>query len=135
MCVSGDSSSLSCNNLSSESMDASGPGEQGPPGPMGERGPPGPAGATGERGPIGPQSIVGKAYTVTGEDAKDGESSTAECKEGDTVISGRFNHFKDSSAYEFRLNSVPTDDLDGWKVSASGGRADFTPVALCFINP
>jgi len=59
MCVSGESNSLSCNNLSSESIGASVPGEQGPegpPGPQGERGPPG---TTGERGPEGPQGDKG----------------------------------------------------------------------------
>lgn len=62
MCVSGESNSLSCNNLSSESIGASVPGEQGPegpPGPQGEPGPTGPPGATGERGPVGPQGEKG----------------------------------------------------------------------------
>jgi hypothetical protein len=62
MCVSGESTSLSCNNLSSESIGASAPGEQGPegpPGPQGEPGPAGPPGATGETGPAGPQGEKG----------------------------------------------------------------------------
>lgn len=62
MCVSGESTSLSCNNLSSESIGASVPGEegpQGPPGPQGEPGPEGPPGPTGETGPAGPQGEKG----------------------------------------------------------------------------
>lgn len=62
MCISGDSTSLSCNNLSSESIGASVPGEQGPegpPGPQGEAGPAGPPGATGETGPAGSQGEKG----------------------------------------------------------------------------
>jgi hypothetical protein len=62
MCVSGESTSLSCNNLSSEGNSASVPGEQGPPGPpgpQGEPGPQGPPGAMGERGPAGPQGEKG----------------------------------------------------------------------------
>ncbi|HET6589684.1 MAG TPA: hypothetical protein VFG45_05925 [Candidatus Nitrosocosmicus sp.] len=62
MCVSGESTSLSCNNLSSESIGASVPGEQGPagpPGPQGEPGPQGPPGATGETGPQGLQGEKG----------------------------------------------------------------------------
>jgi hypothetical protein len=52
MCVSGESTSSSCNNISSESIGAFIPGEQGP---QGEPGPQGQPGATGERGSIGPQ--------------------------------------------------------------------------------
>lgn len=62
MCVSGESTSLSCNNLSSERIGASVPGEQGsegPAGPQGEPGPRGPPGATGERGPEGLQGEKG----------------------------------------------------------------------------
>lgn len=132
MCVSGESTSLGCNNLSGQNIASGQQGEQGPAGPQGEKGDPG---AQGSEGPTGPHSIEGKAYKVTGKAADDGEISTAECEEGDTVISGGFRLFKDSSTYEFRLNSVPTDDLDGWEVSASGGRADVTSVAICFDNP
>lgn len=65
MCVSGESTSLSCNNLSSESIGASVPGEQGPvgsqgpPGPQGEPGPQGPLGLTGDTGPAGSQGEKG----------------------------------------------------------------------------
>src|SRR5688500_18007242 len=45
MCVSGESTSLSCNNLSSERIGTGQQGELGPPGPQGETGP------KGERGP------------------------------------------------------------------------------------
>jgi hypothetical protein len=65
MCVSGESTSLSCNNLSSESIgtpitgEQGPPGPTGPPGPQGEPGPEGPPGATGERGPPGPTGEKG----------------------------------------------------------------------------
>lgn len=65
MCVSGESTSLSCNNLSSERIGVGQQGEQGPPGPegsqgpQGEPGPQGPPGATGERGPPGPKGEKG----------------------------------------------------------------------------
>ena len=59
MCVSGGSTSLSCNNLSSESIGASIPGEQGPAGPQGETGPQGPPGATGATGPQGIPGPIG----------------------------------------------------------------------------
>ena len=38
MCVSGESTSLSCNNLASESIGTSIPGDQGPEGPQGPKG-------------------------------------------------------------------------------------------------
>ena len=63
MCVSGESTSLSCNNLSSESIGASVPGEQGSEGPPGPQGEPGIDGATGPAGPpgeTGPQGIQGE---------------------------------------------------------------------------
>ena len=53
MCVSGERTSLSYNNLSSVSIGTSVPGEQGPLGPQGERDPqgiPGKDGATGATG-------------------------------------------------------------------------------------
>ncbi|HYF99583.1 MAG TPA: hypothetical protein VD815_05790, partial [Candidatus Saccharimonadales bacterium] len=59
MCVSGDSTSLSCNNLSSETIGASIPGEQGPEGPAGPQGEPGPMGPPGATGPEGPQGEKG----------------------------------------------------------------------------
>lgn len=144
MCVSGDSTSLSCNNLSSESIGASSKGEQGPIGPLGPAGPqgepgpqglPGKDGARGEPGPVGPQSIEGKAYIVTGETAGSGKTSTADCKEGDTVMSGGFELFTDRSSFELRLKSVPASDLDGWEASATGSDAtSVTSKALCFDN-
>lgn len=63
MCVSGDITSLSCNNLSSESIGI--PGEQGPPrpegppGPQGEAGPHGPKGERGDTGTTGPMGSEG----------------------------------------------------------------------------
>jgi hypothetical protein len=55
MCVSGESTALSCNNLSSEIMGASLQGEQGPQGargPTGPQGEPGPQGASGQSNQI-----------------------------------------------------------------------------------
>jgi len=136
MCVSGDITSLSCNNLSSENGGGTvSQGEQGPQGPPGRQGEKGDSGAQGPEGPSGPQSIDGKAYKVTGKAAGNGETSTAYCKEGDEVLSGGYKLFKDASAYEFRLNTVPTDNLDGWEVSALGSdNLSVTPVAVCFDN-
>jgi hypothetical protein len=65
MCVSGETTALSCNNLSSESIGASVSGQQGPVGPEGPPGPQGIPGAdgatdpTGETGPEGPQGEKG----------------------------------------------------------------------------
>jgi hypothetical protein len=60
MCVSGESTSLSCNNLSSESIGTfSGAGEQGPAGPEGPPGPQGEPGADGAIGPVGPPGETG----------------------------------------------------------------------------
>jgi hypothetical protein len=95
MCISGDTTALSCNNLSSqdigENSKATGPegppgaegpqgetgatgpmgpegpqGETGATGPMGPPGAEGPQGETGATGPMGPQSVVGKIYQITG---------------------------------------------------------------------
>jgi len=56
MCVSGDSTSLSCNNLSDQAI---GIGQQGEVGPQGPEGPQGPPGVAGERGPVGQQGEKG----------------------------------------------------------------------------
>lgn len=66
MCVSGESTSLSCNNLSSELTGVGIPGtqgeqgEQGPQGPIGPIGPEGPQGETGATGATGPQGETGE---------------------------------------------------------------------------
>lgn len=63
LCVSGERTSLSCNNLSGQNMGNGQQGEQGPAGPPGQQGDPGPEGppgATGERGPTGPQGEKGE---------------------------------------------------------------------------
>ena len=62
LCVSGDSTSLSCNNLSSESIGGTVLGEEGPQGPPGPEGPPGPQGepgVDGATGPVGPPGPPG----------------------------------------------------------------------------
>lgn len=66
MCVSGESTSLSCNNLSSELTGVGIPGtrgdqgEQGPQGPIGPIGPEGPQGETGATGSTGPRGETGE---------------------------------------------------------------------------
>jgi hypothetical protein len=70
MCVSGEITSLSCNNLSSETIGASVPGEQGPQGPPGATGETGPAGPQGEKGdtgatgPMGPEGEEGPQGSI-----------------------------------------------------------------------
>ena len=63
MCVSGESTSLSCNNLSNQRIGVGQQGEVGPPGPEGPQGPPG---ATGERGPQGLQGEKGDTGALSG---------------------------------------------------------------------
>ena len=60
LCVSGESTSLSCNNLASDSIGLSIPGEQGPAGPQGPQGEQGPKGPIGATGATGPQGIQGE---------------------------------------------------------------------------
>jgi hypothetical protein len=74
ICVSGESTSLSCNNLSNQRIGIGQQGEVGPPGPEGPQGPPG---ETGERGPEGPQGPPGE----TGERGPEGPQG----EKGDTV--------------------------------------------------
>lgn len=80
MCVSGESTSLSCNNLSGQGIGASVPGERGPSGPQGERGPPGEAGPA---GPAGPPGLTG-ATGETGETGPEGPQGP----KGDTGAAG-----------------------------------------------
>ena len=59
MCVSGESTSLSCNNLSSELTGVGIPGPQGEQGIQGEEGPQGPKGEQGIQGATGPMGNTG----------------------------------------------------------------------------
>lgn len=121
MCVSGDSTSFSCNNLSSENID----------GTIGE----------GPQGPPGPQSIDGKVYEVVGDEVEGNNkiiTSTANCDEGDTVMSGGFDISPQSWDTTGAIQSGPTSDLDGWEATVeTGGKIDttLTATAVCFDNP
>lgn len=135
MCVSGDSTRLSCNNLSSElaGVGAPGPqGEQGPPGeqgpqgstgPQGEEGPQGPQGVPGGQGPQGPQGSTGpefipRTYTVQGDSGT--PSSLASCEEGDLVQGGGFVLIKDADVEIELLTSLPSNE-DAWAASVGTG--------------
>ena len=120
-------------------------GETGPQGPAGVKGPPGPEGPAGETGPQGPPGPQGKAgpnqifstslYTNVG-DA--GETSTAECKDGDAAINGGFvlNNQGEPGTV---ISSQPVTDSTGWFASVStNGEGDqldtIQAIAVCFDN-
>jgi hypothetical protein len=163
MCVSGESTSLSCNNLSSENIGSGQHGDQGPPGPtgpqgeFGPQGPPGVTGATGAQGPqgdtgdIGPQgesgpagqvSMDGKVYRVDGNVDTSGPiySSSASCSPGDTILSGGFQVATLEGSFEsfsnLRSSQVPPDT---WQILFEPVQGSFIGAiaasALCFDNP
>jgi hypothetical protein len=121
MCVSGESTSLSCNNLSSDSIGASVPGEQG---------------AT---GPEGPQSMEGKAYSVVGETATGNDSpttSTANCESGDTVMGGGYDITIIALENTENIHSGPANGMTGWTATIDvHGTIGITAIAVCFDNP
>src|SRR5918995_1279755 len=124
------------------------PGAQGPPGATGAEGPPGsegPAGETGAQGPPGPQGKTGQAgpnqilstslYTNVGEA---GETSTAECKDGDAAINGGFV-LNNQGEPGTLISSQPVTDSTGWFASVStNGEGDqldtIQAIAVCFEN-
>ena len=155
-CLSGEITSLSCNNLSSESIGASVPGEQGPAGPQGPQGPQGQPGATGESGaqgpqgetgatgPAGPQSVLGKIYTVEGNPVNVITSgppprSTASCNDGDSLISGYFNARNNQNPGALRvINQSPDFAENDWTIQIGGNEGDsisYQAFAICFDNP
>jgi hypothetical protein len=95
MCVSGESISLSCNNLSGQSIGVGHQGEQGPSGPKGPPGPQGPLGAIGPIGPqgtAGPQSVFRKTYDVENiTDLTHPYELSVSCNLGDTALSETFD--------------------------------------------
>src|SRR5918993_89031 len=123
-------------------------GPQGPPGETGAQGPPGsegPAGETGAQGPPGPQGKTGQAgpnqilstslYTNVGEA---GETSTAECKDGDAAINGGFV-LNNQGEPGTLVSSQPVTDSTGWFASIStNGEGDqldtIQAIAVCFEN-
>lgn len=119
MCVSGESTSLSCNNLSNQATGAFNPDEQ------------------------GPQSMAGKIYEVIGPTSQSLSSATSDafCSKGDSVISGGFksgvigNDFLNANP---ELDSIMLDS-DNWRVFSSGGAGigviKVTAYAYCFDNP
>jgi hypothetical protein len=130
MCVSGESTSLSCNNLSSETLGTSVPGEQGPPGPEGPKGPPGPEGPDKEFDTI----IISKRSSLTpGTSIQVGE---AICPDGTQVTGGGYGE-KDTGVSNDILEDRPIDN--GWRLSivAQGDEEEFTVYAVCgkLIDP
>ncbi|ALI37235.1 hypothetical protein NMY3_03048 [Candidatus Nitrosocosmicus oleophilus] len=116
MCISGDSTSLSCNTLSSSSVGASNSGET-------------------DQVSF---SLVGKTYSITGEtDTGIGEaSSIAECNSGDSVLSGGFL-FNNLGTPEY-VTLSRAEGTSSWISEIqgdSGIRFQVTAYALCFDNP
>ncbi len=114
MCVSGDSTSLSCNNLSNQGID-----------------------------PQGPQSVAGKIYEVIGPLTQSSLSATsdASCSLGDSAISGGFKTTvfgNDAQRGQMDIDSFMLDS-DTWRVflfdSANSGLIKVTAYAYCFDNP
>lgn len=150
MCISGESTSLNCNNLSGQGNGLGQQGEQGPAGeqrPQGAVGPLGPQGEPGVTGPIGPegpqgepgpQSIIGKTYLANRVSGTSGPiySAVSQCNAGDTVISGYSSYGTDSSAKTYIAG--PTSTYTGWQVIAIPEGGDGFSVqaqAYCFDNP
>jgi len=157
MCVSGESTSLSCSNLSSELAGVGVPGPQGEQGPQGETGPQGIQGATGPMGPAGPQGPQG-APGGTGPQGPVGPagesglqniniyrneksvvalsdadiSLTTTCNTGDILISGGFS-ISDGNDKEFAyLASIPDPSTQSHTLSAKVDEvAEFKSYALC----
>jgi hypothetical protein len=140
MCVSGETTSLSCNNLSSEVTGVGIPGPQGEQGIQGETGEKGPQGEQGIRGATGPQGIEGpkgdqgvpggtgpqgppgpagpgfvpNVYTVTSANAgiiNGGASVTANCQPGDEVLGGSYSLSVTSGDFD-ELNQIGGSPLN-----------------------
>ena len=120
-------------------------GETGPTGPEGPPGPQGETGPTGPEGPPGPQSILGKTYLVEGPTVTVTSNvaiAHANCKAGDTVLSGSSNvllPLTDNFSNVRGLVDYPNGNT-GWTVQVTG--LPFQPhqytvqaFAYCFDNP
>ncbi|HKU83339.1 MAG TPA: collagen-like protein [Candidatus Nitrosocosmicus sp.] len=157
MCVSGDSTSQSCNNLSSElagvgipgpkgETGAQGPkgeqGDKGASGPMGipgPQGPQGPPGGTGPQGPEGPPGDLGlenfKVYRTEKSQAflSNGDISlTASCNTGDILIGGGFSISGGGDKEFAKFASIPDPSSQSHtlliQVDEAGGATSY---ALC----
>lgn len=131
MCVSGDITSLSCNNLSSESIGDYALGPKGPTGEKGDRGP---------QGPAGPQSLVGKIYTA--EQVTDDTSpfeAFSQCDPGDYAISGvTYYRYLGDTVAPLAFLQTGQSSLDSWGIAATPLMEDDFEVfamAYCFDNP
>jgi len=116
MCVSGESTSLSCINLSSENA---GSGQD-------------------EQGPAGPQSVNGKIYYAYGNNvaAANPAISDASCREGDSLISGSYNLLIRGDASNL-VALVSGPNGNDWHVLIGGSgttKYDLNAIAICFDN-
>ncbi len=127
MCVSGESTSLSCNNLSSE---LSGTGI---PGPQGDQGPQGPPGATGERGPPGQQGEKGDtgAAGPMGSEGPQGPMGAIgpqgpEGPQGDTGATGAQGPAGPQSVAGkiYQVNGIPIQGIGGQESRATCDEGD-----------
>jgi hypothetical protein len=119
MCVSGDITSLSCNNLSSEDIGSanSGSGEQGPPGP------PGPPGVVDIYSVEGPEisNTIGNPNVF----------SEVECNTGDHVLGGGSHIILSDDNVLREIHEFPAGSNNSWLVIASGslsGQSDLLKV-------
>ena len=102
MCVSGDSNSLSCNNVSFEN-----------------------AGRLNIDSSSNGQSLIGKTYIVEGNIAKGNPLiSTATCNTGDSVLSGGYQISGFHSVSDEVVKNYP-DSLSSWTAQFSGGDVGF----------
>ncbi|WP_148686269.1 hypothetical protein [Candidatus Nitrosocosmicus hydrocola] len=119
MCVSGESTSLSCNDFSYQRTGDFDPNQQ------------------------GQRSMIGKIYEVIGPSSQSTFSATsdASCSSGDSVISGGFKRGFVGDDFVNTDNELDSFMLDGdtWRVYMSdrGGVAELkvTAYAYCFDNP
>lgn len=146
MCVSGESTSLSCNNLSSELTGVGIPGPQGDQGPQGETGAQGPQGeqgiqgATGPQGPEGPQGQQGVPGGTgpqgpPGPQGPAGSSITPSVYTAPGPVSAFSNGLATSTAscqtgdivlgggFDYNMDSDDTEDIDLLTSSPSGDGA------------
>ena len=141
-CISGDSISLSCNNVAEEKIGGPlGSGEQSPPGAQGPQDEQGDTDATGPMGSIGPSSVDGRVYVVVGEAFGDkGQmiKATTYCDAGDTVMGGGYEIEpigKNSVGNMQYFQDGPKSDLSGWEVTIFVlGDVKITTTVVCFDN-